>query len=772
MRLFFILTFIGFYFPVAGQSLSWAKSFGRGDSPSTINSVQKALTRDAAGNIYTTGSFTSGPGGIDFDPNAGVFNMVSAGGKDVFVSKLDANGNFVWALQIGGGGAQVGEHIALDGLGNIYIAGTFAGTPDFDPGVGIFNITSSGSLDNFIVKLDQTGNFIWAKSIGGSNGNSDNIINSLAVDAVGNVYFTGALDGGGAGAQSFDLDPNVGVFNLTLSITAFANIYAAKWDANGNFVWAKQLVSSVGLGDKSHQIQLDALGNVFIVGEFRNVLDFDPGPGVFNMGVPGTGHAFLWVLSNGGNFIGAREFGGSVANESTIALSFNFDASNNMYITGVFNGTTDFDPSAGIFNLTSTNLTNNSLFILKLNSIGNLLWAKAINVPPGFLNNFIGGVGSVSSCGITIVGTLASFGATIDFDPNIGTFNLTPPGGISPFILQLDPNGNFIYAINSNVIFKSPLEIDAAGNMYGTGTFSGTIDFDLDPNSNFNLTAPAAGNATFVTKLNPYPWSPSVNSPELACLNSTDTISASTILGSAISWHSSSTGGSLIGAGDTLITPVLSDTSTFYVQDSTCQAGPRDSITINTMSCGPLPITLLYFDAFQHGNNVKTEWTTTSEINNDYFTIQRSLDGTHFESIGILEGAGNSTEVLHYQFIDKTLNTTLFSSNIVYYRLKQTDFDGQYEYFDIKAVDFKISTSLENIQIYPNPTSGELFIRLDNEQWNKATIELTDNLGKKIDLNINTQMNKIKLNNDLPKGIYYLKVQLESRSVVKKIIKD
>ena len=763
MRCAFLILLLVLLSSSYGQSLSWAKNFGGGDVAS-VEPVANAIVRDDAGNIYTTGSFT---GTGDFDPGAGVFNLTSGGGPDVFISKLDANGNFIWAKSIGGLGPQKGFHITLDTTGNIYVAGTFGGAPDFDPGVGVFTIPTSGGIDNFIMKLDPLGNFLWAKSIGGSLGNNDNIINSIVVDLIGNIYFTGSIN---SGNQSFDLDPNAGTFLLTLPLTAFSNIYAAKWDMNGNFVWAKQLVAPVGLNSAGNDIKLDALGNVFIVGSFGDVLDFDPGVGVFNMGVAGTTHAFLWVLNNAGNFIAAREFGGAVFNESAKAMSLNFDTGNNIYITGTFGGTADFDPNGGVFNLSSPSTNTQSLFVIKLSPIGILLWAKAVSVVPGFINTFFGGVGSIGSCGITIIG---SFIGTADFDPNGGVFNLSSTG-IFSYILQLDPNGNFVYALIPSFSFNSPLIIDGLGNMYGVGAFSGTKDFDLSPNT-FNLTAPATGNATFVVKLLPSPWTPNVISPVSACLNSADTLFASTTLGSTLSWYDSISGGTFLGSGNSYTTPILIDTTIFYVQDSTCQAGPRDSITVNTISCIPLPITLLSFEATNIQNkSVLTEWTTSAEINNDYFTIERSTDAVNFEPIGTVQGAGNSNIMLNYQYMDATSNLKPQTSNTLYYRLKQTDFNGHYKYFDIKAVKFDNATSLINVEVYPNPTTGKFFINLQHNDYRLLNFTLTDALGKNIEMNSKntTQQVLFSIPSTVPKGIYFLTIQKDNEIVIKKIIRN
>jgi Ca2+-binding RTX toxin-like protein len=106
---------------------------------------------DGSGNVYTTGHFS---GTADFDPGAGTFDLTSAGGDDVFVSKLDADGNFVWADQLGGTSDDVGRGVAVDGSGNVYTTGYFSATADFDPGAGTFDLTSAGGYDVFVSKLE------------------------------------------------------------------------------------------------------------------------------------------------------------------------------------------------------------------------------------------------------------------------------------------------------------------------------------------------------------------------------------------------------------------------------------------------------------------------------------------------------------------------------------------------------------------------------------------------------------------------------------------
>ena len=138
----------------------WAKRMG---GPSDDASFSIAV--DIYGNVYTTGSFS---GTVDFDPGAGIFNLTSYDVTDIYILKLDVVGNFVWAKRMGGASVDDGISIGLDASGNVYTTGWFNGIVDFDPGVGIFNVSSLGSEDVFISKLDPAGNFLWAQRMGGS----------------------------------------------------------------------------------------------------------------------------------------------------------------------------------------------------------------------------------------------------------------------------------------------------------------------------------------------------------------------------------------------------------------------------------------------------------------------------------------------------------------------------------------------------------------------------------------------------------------------------
>ena len=257
-------------------NLAWAKSMG---GASTDEGVSIAV--DASGNVYTTGYFN---GTVDFDPNAGTFNLTSAGGVDIFVSKLDATGNLVWAKNMGGVSTEIGYSIAVDASGNVYTTGYFVGTADFNPNAGTFNLTSAGSQDIFVSKLDATVNLVWAKSMGG--GANDDVGISIAVDASGNVYTTGFFNG------TVDFDPNAGTFNLTSA--GSQDIFVFKLDATGNLVWAKNMGGASN--DIGQSIAVDASGNVYTTGYFAGTADFDPNAGTFNFTSAGGQDIFVSKL--------------------------------------------------------------------------------------------------------------------------------------------------------------------------------------------------------------------------------------------------------------------------------------------------------------------------------------------------------------------------------------------------------------------------------------------------------------------------------------------
>ncbi len=189
-----------------------------------------------------------------------------------------------------------------------------------------------------------------------------------------------------------------------------------------------------------------------------------------------------------------------------------------------------------------------------------------------------------------------------------------------------------------------------------------------------------------------------------------------------------------------------------------------------------LPIELLSFSGKNKGTTNLLEWKTATEINNDYFTIERSQDGEHFESIGIADGAGNSTTEQNYFFEDSHIS---YLTSHIYYRLKQTDFNGDYTYSNIISLTNQqlITHNLSLITLYPNPSNGKFTLQMDDlngmiEESNHLTIiEIYNTLGEKVcHLESSSQaLNQIDLSSQ-PNDLYFINIKTEKELITQKVI--
>ena len=411
-------------------------------------------TTDANDNFFSTGYFRTT---VDFDPGPGVYNLTANGAIEPFVQKLDSDGNFLWATQIEMNGYGQGRSITSDSDGNLYITGYFNGTADFDPGAGIYNLTSINDSDGFIQKLDSDGNFLWAIQIGGLQ---DSVF-SLNIDANGDIYCTGNFQG------TADFDPGPGVYNLTSA--GHWDVFVQKLDADGNFLWAKHMGG--GSADTGFSIMTDASGNVYSTGDFRDTVDFDPGSGVYYLTSVGIWDVFVQKLDSDGNFLWVKQIGGVGADRG---YSNTIDVSGNLYTTGYFQGTVDFDPGTGEYDLTSVG-NSSDIFILKLDSDGNFLWAKQMG---GNEEDVPRSITIDANSNVYSTGYFQGIG---DFDPGTEVYNLTSAGAKDIFIQRLDSEGIFEWAVqiggNGDDIAWS-ITIDSNDHIYASGSFEETVDFD------------------------------------------------------------------------------------------------------------------------------------------------------------------------------------------------------------------------------------------------------------------------------------------------------
>ena len=441
------------------QAYPWSASIG-----SSGFDAGMAITIANDGNILTTGSFS---GTVDFDPGPGVNNVSSIANTDMYLLKTDTAGNLLWVKTISGIGPEI---IKTDHSGNIYLTGQFLGTVDFDPGPGIFNLSSGAVVDAFMLKLTSTGNFVWAFKIGADQ---QDYITSFDIDTNDNIYCTGSF------GATVDFDPGAGVYNLNSA--GQGDIFILKVDSNRIFQWVKKFGNSGP--DQGTSICVDHSGNLLTTGFFRSNVDFDPNAAYYPLLALGLYDVFILKLDAAGNFIWAKRTGGS---GSDLGYGITCDLSNNVLITGAASGLIDCNPGAGVFNLNTY-----GCFVSKLDSNGNFIWAKATGGPAKLTAYSI----DQDNAGNIYLG--GNLYGTTDADPGPAVYNITKSNYEAGFIIKLDVNGNFVWASGMDYICAIALN---GSVMYRTGRFSNTTD--LNPGSGINNVTSNGVTDIFIDKFN------------------------------------------------------------------------------------------------------------------------------------------------------------------------------------------------------------------------------------------------------------------------------
>ena len=434
----------------AAQDLVWAKQIG-----SPTSDFGHAVAVDDNGNTIIAGNFSDS---ADIELSSGHVLLSSEGSLDIVLAKYDPVGNISWTKILRGVDYSYCYGIAVDGSGNIIITGTFTDSVDFDPGLGVAYHYAMNSWNIFLAKYDSNGNYLWARSFGSPTFTDIAII--VTLDDLGSIYLTGMYDG------IVDFDPDTGISNL-ISI-GNNDIFLAKYDANGNYIFAKSFGGV--LVDTGASIAIDGNGNIILTGIFSDTVDFNPDIAVNNLISSGGFDLFYAKYDVNGDFIWAKKIGGL---GDDYGYSIATDLLGNIYITGFFRDTVDFNSGSGINYLISNG--GNDIFYSKYDSNGNYLWA-----------NQIGGIGfdesvclKVDSSGNSYI--VGRFRDTVDFDPSSVTNSLSSAGVNDIFFAKYDSGGNYLWSVSlqgDNGDLGRCIDIDEIGNCFIIGDFKGSIDID------------------------------------------------------------------------------------------------------------------------------------------------------------------------------------------------------------------------------------------------------------------------------------------------------
>jgi hypothetical protein len=478
------MTFILLNVYAQQPTFDWAKRTGN----NTLDLGQQ-IRLDNLGNVYTIGYFQ---GIVDFDPSpTSIFNLTANGTGSNYIQKLDAGGNFIWAKKFEGFNCSI-TSFQIDS--SIYLVGHYQGSTDFDTDTSSsFYLTDTAT---FITKLNLNGNLIWVKSL-----KTDNASN-IEIDENSNLLITGTnsrsvVDFNLSAIDTFNL--STGVPNGQLSYT-----YLLKLDSNGSFYWVKRFDGSLNF----KAICSDETNNIFITGNFQNTIDFNPNDTISNnltytnTGV--LGDYFILKLNSNGDFKWV-----SSINTTSVGEAVTVDISGNVITSGYFMYSGDFNPSpTQSYNIVS-DVSTWDIFIQKLDSSGNFIWAKGIGA---------NGDDEAWAIATDIVGGLyigGLFGYTVDFNPPPGSSAIvvgnpnSSTGLMDAFILKLDAGGNFNWVQHIGGVGTTAIKsiaLDNNVNVYSTGYFGGNVsgtgsaNFD-ESNSNFTLSSSGGNFDAFVYKL-------------------------------------------------------------------------------------------------------------------------------------------------------------------------------------------------------------------------------------------------------------------------------
>lgn len=685
-----------------GNSFTWAKSTG-----AATTEYSRSITTDADGNTYTTGYFTYT---TDFNPGPGIYNLTAPGlgFPNAFIQKLDANGNFVWARGFGDGGSDYGNAVTTNGTDAIYAAGVFFGSENFVSGTGSVYLTSNGDVDVYILKLDLDGNLIWGQSFGDVYTDD---VNAITLDNVGNVYIVGNMDNNeimkldsagnfiwskqlpaydtksastdangnlyvaGEFQNTQDFDPGSGTFFL--SSNGYLDAFLLKLDSAGNFIWAKSFGSVDD--DAGSDITVDISGNVYLAGNFRETVDFDPGPGIYNLDC-GVNFQEVYVvkLDSNANFIWAS----GAETESGYCSGIVVDANYAVYLAGAFQDTCDFDIGTSVYGIGAQEW---DMYAIKLDILGNLVWAKSAG---GYSVDGISALAMDSTGALYLSG---NYKYTADIAPGPDVYTQSTSGSGNFCVIKLDACTQDII-VDSISACGSVMWLD--GQVYSSSTTEPKMyHYNVDGcdsiiKLNLQILNPATSVETIIS-CDSYTWQDGVT------YFSSDTSATFTLPGSAINGCDS-----IIELNLTLLVPPVGIDNVTSCQDFTW----LDGITYTSSNT-----TATYLMLGAAANGCDSMVTLNLIINTP--------------DIGVLNNNAilSATGIGDYQWLDCNNNFSpitgassqdyspdqngSYAVEVIYNGCVDTS-----QCFDVQTTSLSEKSNFNSVLATPNPSSGLIFL--------------------------------------------------------------
>ena len=563
--------------------LDWAKKI---DEVGSYNEILHP-TIDKYDNVYLIGSYLD-----TVDVDLGSNQLLLTNKYGAFFSKNDDSGNLLWvkSLEATGSAYKVKlNEIQVDNDGDVYIIGDYGGTMDFDPSSQLSVHKINGVRGSFIAKYDQNGNYLWSNVIS-SNGHA--FAFDLEFDTQGNVYFSGYNEW------------NAILDSVNNVQDTYGGPFLIKYDKNGNYLMSINDGLKNG-PDWFSSFKISKDGDIYITGAFKGICDFDFGINTVQKSANYDNDIFYAKYSKNGELKWVKSLSG---NDIESGNYLDLDSNENLYITGKYGASIDFDPGSSTVSLTSYGGFN--CFLAKYDSLGNYVWAK--------------GMGSAYD--------------DHGYHVRIANNNVYLAGMYNeqPFLGKYDFNGTKLmikYFGGSPNSLGTSINVSSSGSIYFSGTFIGNVDFDPSPQA-YNLTTISGFFIAKYTECS-LPSSPSntTASSNLNICPGTTTLTASGI--GQISWYSATTGyGYFMGSGNSFTTPSINSFKSFYAQDSnTCGVSARTKIDVSVVSVPLvfiyLPDTLCVNDEVLQLSNPSTGYFSGTGVSGNTFSPSIAGVGNH-----------------------------------------------------------------------------------------------------------------------------------------------
>lgn len=370
----------------------------------------------------------------------------------VFAQELD------WVIPFGGNSFDQGKDVTSDPWGNIYTTGYFSNQMDADAGADVFNLTSNGSNDVFLIKTSSEGEFLWAFSFGSTD---DDQAMKVAVNDSGNVFVAGVFE------TSIDLIPGQGEY--WLNAQGGTDGFIVEFDENGELIDA--MVIGGPFHDRINSINIGEDQKIAVTGHFADQVSFGPESDEFTITSQGYVDAFVLMLDQNLNTIWVRQVGAAY---HTLGDDVTFGPDGLVYACGDFEVTIDLNTGPETWMVNTLGVWDS--FVICLDEAGNFMWG-----------NLIQSAGEEDIVGIECnqyneLFVTGSFGGTTEVQVNEEeVIVLENQGGLDIYIAMIDVFGEFEWfeIIGSETDEKShSLDVDDFGNIYLTGEFESSVDFD------------------------------------------------------------------------------------------------------------------------------------------------------------------------------------------------------------------------------------------------------------------------------------------------------